>query len=56
VRLGIIATDLAVKTALILAPNLEVVSPTLDWARLAVIPDEFFLIVGGAPALHPTPR
>jgi hypothetical protein len=44
VRLGISETDLAFKTALILAPNLqEVVSPTLGWPLLAVIPDRNFL-------------
>jgi hypothetical protein len=49
VRLGIIETDLAFKTALILAPNLrEVVSPTLGWPLLAVIPDRDFLYLWAA--------
>ena len=49
VRLGIIETDLAFKTALILAPNLqEVVSPTLGWPLLAVMPDRDFLYLWAA--------
>jgi len=49
VRLGIIETDLAFKTSLILAPNLrEVISPTLGWPLLAVIPDRDFLYLWAA--------
>jgi hypothetical protein len=49
VRLGIIETDLAFKAALILAPNLrEVVSPTLGWPLLAVVPDRDFLYLWAA--------
>jgi hypothetical protein len=59
VRLGIIETDLAFKTALILAPNLrEVVSTILGWPLLAVIPDRDFLDLwgGAAQGLHPPCR
>jgi uncharacterized protein YtpQ (UPF0354 family) len=44
VRLGFLRTELPIKAALILAPNLrEVVSPVLDWPLYAVIPDRDFL-------------
>jgi len=46
VRLGIIETDLAFKTALIR----EVVSPTLGWPLLAVVPDRDFIYLW--PAQH----
>jgi uncharacterized protein YtpQ (UPF0354 family) len=44
VRLGYLGTELPIKAALILAPNLrEVVSPVLGWPLYAVIPDRDFL-------------
>jgi uncharacterized protein YtpQ (UPF0354 family) len=43
-RLGFLGTELPIKAALILAPNLrEVVSPVLGWPLCAVIPDRDFL-------------
>lgn len=43
-RIGSLATELPFKTALLLAPNLkEVISPTLGWPLLAVVPDRDFL-------------
>jgi hypothetical protein len=44
VRLGFLRTELPIKAAPILAPNLrEVVSPVLGWPLYAVIPDRDFL-------------
>jgi hypothetical protein len=43
-RLAFLGTELPIKAALILAPNLrEVVSPVLGWPLCAVIPDRDFL-------------
>jgi hypothetical protein len=43
-RLGSLTTGLPFKTALLLAPNLkEIVSRTLGWPLLAVVPDRDFL-------------
>jgi len=43
-RLGFLGTELPIKAALILAPNLrEVLSPVLGWPLYAVIPDRDFL-------------
>jgi hypothetical protein len=49
VRLGFLGTELPIKAALILAPNLrEVVSPVLGWPLYAVIPDRDFLYLWAA--------
>jgi uncharacterized protein YtpQ (UPF0354 family) len=48
-RLGFLGTELPIKAALILAPNLrEVVSPVLGWPLCAVIPDRDFLYLWGS--------
>ena len=50
VRLGFLGTELPIKAALILAPNLrEVVSPVLGWPLYAAIPDRDFLYLWASP-------
>lgn len=52
VRLGILATRLPFKTALLLAPNLkDVTADKLGWPLLAIAPDRDFLYLW--PAAHP---
>ena len=53
VRLGLVETDLAFKSALILAPNLrEVASLVLGWPLHAVIPDRDFVYLWAAQHAH----